>query len=59
LTLPDGVSLVDEQDIPNIDNHRFIDVVVRLCNQFQDASLDPACDPGAVKDVWKYADQMY
>jgi hypothetical protein len=38
LTLPDGVSLVDEQDIPNIDNHPLIDVVVRLCNQFQDAS---------------------
>ena len=29
--LPDGVSLVDEQDFPNIDNHPLIDVVVRLC----------------------------
>jgi hypothetical protein len=108
LTLPDGVSLVDEQDFPNIDNHPLIDVVVRLCkvglvgvplkdaatlvgrrlkespvgveiyslrvrnaaadadphgrvrvDQFQDALLDPAGDPGAVRDVWKYADQMY
>jgi hypothetical protein len=105
--LPDGVSLVDEQDFPNIDNHPLIDVVVRLCkaglvgvplkdaatlvgrrlkespvaqeiyslrvrnaaadadphgrvrvNQFQDASFDPGGDPGAVRDAWKYPDQL-
>ena len=105
--LPDGVSLVDEQDFPNIDNHPLIDVVVRLCQaglvgvplkdaatlvgrrlkespvaeeiyslrvrnaaadadphgrvritQFQDVSFDPAGDPAAVRDAWKYPDQL-
>jgi hypothetical protein len=104
--LPDGVSLVDEHDFPNVDNHPLIDVVVRLCeaglvgaalkdaatlvgralkdspageeiyslrvrnaaadadpqgrvrvDHFQDASFDPAGDPGAVRDAWKYPDQ--
>ena len=107
IPLPDGVSLVDEQDFPNIENHPLIDVVVRLCkaglvgvplkdaatlvgrrlkespvsqqiyslrvrnaaadadphgrvriNQFQDASFDPAGDPAAVRDAWKYPDQL-
>jgi hypothetical protein len=106
LTLPEGVSLVDEQDFPNVENHPKIDVVVRICkvglvgvglkdaatlvgrtlkespvseeifslrvrnaaadadphgrvriDEFQTASFDPAGNPGAVRDAWKYPDQ--
>jgi hypothetical protein len=106
LPLPEGTTLVDEQDFPNVENHPKIDVVVRLCkpgmvdvalkdaatlvgrtlkespvsadvfslrvrnaaadtdprgrvriDDFESASFDPAGNPEAVREAWKYPDQ--